>query len=101
MSKTKRNGGYVLVDFTGVNLTTIDSAQTPVNPVYEPIITAIKNNKPIYVMNLAVSDGGAVVAPFNVPFFDTGELSANGIFSTFHVSVLFTNEGDQVVISQA
>lgn len=97
MSKTKRNGGYVLVDFSGVNLITFDTPQATANPVYDSISNAIDNNKPVYVSNLAI--GPTNISPLNVPFYKTAS-GIQGMFSTFGVSVGHTDDGDVVVISQ-
>ena len=96
MSKTKRNGGYVLVDFTGVNLMTFQTAQPTANPVYEPILKAIANGKPVYAENLTV--GTSVVSPVNVPCYRTAN-GIQGMFSTFAISIGHTDDGDVVIIT--
>lgn len=96
MSKAKRNGGYALVDFTGVSLMTFQTEQPTANPVYEPILKAIANGKPVYAENLTV--GTSVVSPVNVPFYRTGN-AIQGIISTFAIVVGHTDAGDGVIIT--
>lgn len=56
MSKAKRNGGYVLVDFTGVN---IESEAPVVIPgIFETCKKAFDSNKPIYIINLVAAYDG-------------------------------------------
>ena len=105
MSKTKRNGGYVLVDFSGIEFTSakFDTPQTPENPVYDTVIAAIQNNKPIFISNLTALDGEHTFEPFNVPMFiaeDDGVFVVSGVFSTFQIGISREDGADVVVISQ-
>lgn len=81
MSKSKRNGGYVLVDFDGVKIdvTLIDTNQTPNNPVFEPIRSAIKHNKPILLSNLILPTplGEFVITPIPVAYMAKKDLDGD------------------------
>lgn len=106
MSKTKRNGGYVLVDFSGVDISTekLDTNQHPDNSVAIPIYNAIKNNKPVYVENLGSPYPGIKVTPFNMPVFggggpdDPDGISIVGLFSNFSVHIEYVDGEEDVVI---
>lgn len=104
MSKAKRNGGYVLVDFSGVDITTekLDTNQRPDNSVALPIYNASKNNKPVYVENLGSPYPGIKVTPFNMPAFvggspdDPDGISIVGFFANFSVHIEYV-DGDETV----
>lgn len=104
MSKTKRNGGYVLVDFSGIEMTTekLGTDQQPDNSVALPIYNAFKNNKPVYVENLGSPSPGIKVNPFNMAVFvggspdDPDGISIVGLFSQFAVHIEYV-DGDESV----
>lgn len=67
MSKTKRNGGYVLVDFAGVNLW--DENPQVISGIFTAIDAALKTNKPIIAINAVRAVEGIAtipVSPFHI-----------------------------------
>ena len=78
MSKAKRNGGYVLVDFDGVNL--YDENPQVIPGIFTAIDTALKTNKPIVAINavMAVEDVATIpVSPFHL--FGAHDMTETGI----------------------
>lgn len=60
------NGGYILVDCTGLDLNT-DSKQT-ISGIFNKIATAFKSGKPVYCVNATfnISGTGNTVSPVAV-----------------------------------
>ena len=69
MSKAKRNGGYILVDFSGVNLANEDPQVIP--GIFTAIDTALKTNKPIIAINAVIAVDDIATVPFS-PFLIAG-----------------------------
>lgn len=58
------NGGYVMIDCTGLDLTKGSTEQT-INGLYNKVQTAMKSNKPIYAYN-AIWGTGKPITPIQV-----------------------------------
>ena len=69
MSKTKRNGGYILVDFSGVNLN--DENPQVIPGIFTAVDAALKTNKPIIAINAVMSVEDIATIPVS-PFFMFG-----------------------------
>lgn len=69
MSKAKRNGGYVLVDFSGVNLANENPQVIP--GIFTAMDTALKTNKPIIAINAVIAVDDIEPVPYS-PFIIAG-----------------------------
>lgn len=97
MSKSKRNGGYVLVDFSGVNLW--DENPQVIPGIFTAVDTALKTNKPIIAVNAYCkpSDLDLKVPATPIPLFGYHDIGANDEIdpnvillyaNTIHVNVM-------------
>ena len=60
-STAKRNGGYVLLDFSGVNL--LVSVPQTIEGIFTAVETALKTNKPIIAINAVMGIEAMPVSP--------------------------------------
>lgn len=75
LSKTKRNGGYVFFDCTGVNIAS--SQEQTVPGIFEKANNAIKTKKPILAINAAIMKDGVTLDEFSpIPVFGCNDTSA-------------------------
>ena len=97
MSKTKRNGGYILVDFSGVNLN--DENPQVIPGIFTAVDAALKTNKPIIAINAVMSVEDIATIPVS-PFFMSGihlitETEVDTIVMVFGATqVQVTRDGD-------
>lgn len=110
MSKAKRNGGYVLVDFSGVKVdqSLVDMNQTPDNPVFETVRLAIKHNKPVLLSNVVIvasDEAKFVMTPIPVSFLAMADIDGDPLDMTLVASTVvagnvfsfnITTDGDDV-----
>lgn len=99
MSKSKRNGGYVLVDFSGVNL--YDENPQVIPGIFTAVDTALKTNKPIIAINavMSVEDVATIpVSPFPIygahDMTETGADPDNIIMYAGRQQAYITRDGD-------
>ena len=77
MSKAKRNGGYVLVDFSGVNM--YDENPQVIPGIFTAVDAALKTNKPIIAINVVMAEeefDTLHVSP--IPMYGTHEAKETG-----------------------
>lgn len=103
MSKAKRNGGYVLVDMTGVSISNpqIGVTQHPAKPFVDIFSYAVKNDKPIYLTGLTSSTGDVeefTISPTASSVFFTGIDGGFGTFGVYAFSFAHTPAGDEIII---
>lgn len=67
MAKYERVGGYVLVDGTGIDESTITTDGTKVEGIFKKFHDALKTNKPAIVEN--VINGDNAYGPFDITLY--------------------------------
>ena len=78
MSNSKRNGGYVLVDFSGVNL--YDENPQIIPGIFTAVDAALKTNKPIIAINAVMAVEGVATAPVSpLPMYGGHDMAETGI----------------------
>lgn len=82
------NGGYVLVDCTGVN---IDRLGNTVDGIYDKVLSAIKTNKPIVLCNIVNDD-----VKFSPVLACCGVESDTSVFLIFNSIVLIISNDDVI-----
>lgn len=88
------NGGYVLIDSTGLNLNT-DETQT-VNGLYSKAKSATKLNKPVYCVNAVFGEYGKITPiPVMCNYLSDGKT----ICCTSATLQVIISENDSVVIN--
>lgn len=100
MSKAKLKGGYFLTDFDGAVIGVLDT-QVLYNRVYDDIVKAINDNKPIIVCNLKLKVSPSVnvkLSPVSVVFSHSGE-SVIGMWSKYSILITKGETVDYVVIT--
>lgn len=94
MSKTKRNGGYILVDFSGVDIS--DSEPQIIPGIFTAFDAALKTNKPIIAINAVtfIEDVGTeTVSP--IPLYGAHYISENIIVMALgQAQVRVTRDGN-------
>lgn len=78
------NGGYVLIDGSGVDVSKGATEQT-VTGFYAELISAKKTGKPVFIGNM-LAGAGVSMSPVQ-GFIKTGEGSASFTFSTLQINV--------------
>ena len=102
MSKANRKGGYFLTDFDGAVIGVADT-QVLYNRVYDDIVKAINDNKPIIVCNLKLKVSPSVnvkLSPVGVTFAHSGE-SVVGKCSIYTLLITKGETVDYVIITAA
>ena len=78
------NGGYVIIDGSGVDVTKGATEQS-VTGFYAELISAKKTGKPVFIGNM-LAGAGVSMSPVQ-GFIKTGEGSASFTFSTLQINV--------------
>lgn len=87
------NGGYVLIDCKGLDLTKGSTEQT-ISGIFARVKEAEKTGKPIYAVN-CVWDTNGGVSPINIMTMDASETLVICTASTFQI---YVNSTDVVTI---
>lgn len=83
--------GYVMVDFTGLNLNT--SSEQTITGIYNKCIAAFETGKPVFVANCNMS--GAACTPVSVVAWKEGTT----IIATGHVLRVTITSADKVTVT--
>lgn len=88
------NGGYIMIDCTGLDLTKGTTSQT-VEGIYQRVKSALTHNKPLFANN-AIWGNGKPVTPIQVFAIDFGD---SGIICTASTLQVVIAPDDSIIIN--
>lgn len=88
------NGGYIMIDCTGLDLTKGSTPQT-INGIFDRVKEAEKTGKPIFACNCKWSTNG-IMSPINIFTMDSSATLVICTASTLQINV---NSDDSITIT--
>lgn len=88
------NGGYVLIDCTGLDLIKGSTEQT-ISGIFQKVKDAEKTGKPIFCVNAVWGDNGKM-SPMNIMTMDANE---NLVICTSSTLQIYVNSTDVITIN--